>query len=595
MATIQQLQATVPRVREIAPRAALPWLLVTLGAVAWLATLRPVTPADLTDIGLLPALPAGWWLGVLLASLALVRSIAVSPVDTRAGAAAVLLLVAILYATPALVEALPRFNTVYVHLGFIETIERTGMLYPDMDARFSWPVFFTAMAAFTTITGVNLVDVAAWVPALTTLLVLPAAWLLVRAFTDDSRLSLVALWMLVLGNWVGQDYLSPQGYNFLLYTWVLALLAWFFGASRPRLGWLRSRLRRSIEPEPTTVAAPGAGGWARGSLVIVVAVLALFSVTSHQLTPFAMIAVSTGLVVLSRTTLRWMPLLIAIMTGVWIAFAGYSYLAGHLEPLLQDIGDPGGAAQAGVVARLQGSEGHGFVVRERIGFSLVVWGLAGIGVLRRLWAGHWDLAAGLLAAFPFGLIALQSYGGEIFLRVYLIALPAMAFFAAAAILPGRILRPWLAGVVLVVATMGLSAGFVVARYGNEIADVVTRAEVAAVDRMHELATPDTVMATLNYNSPIRYRNVERFDFFDIPSSAGTLAQVDVVGWLERYAQDRPALMLLSRGQLALEGLNGATDDEIAAFVARLDGTPGLEIAFRNEGGTVYRLVQGTQP
>jgi hypothetical protein len=345
-----------------------------------------------------------------------------------------------------------------------------------------------------------------------------------------------------------------------------------------------------VRAEPTTIGAPAAGPWVRASLVVIVGLLAIVSVTSHQLTPFAMIAATALLVLFSRTTLRWLPVMIAIMTAVWVTFAGYTFLAGHLEPLLQDIGNPVGATQTGVVARLRGSEGHAFVVTERIAFSLAVWGVAGLGMLRRWWEGHWDIAAALLAGFPFGLIALQSYGGEIFLRVYLIALPAMAFFAAAAIRPGGIFRGWLTGLLVVALSMAAAGGFVVARYGNEIADIVTPGELEAVDRMQALAGPESVLATINYNSPIRYRNVERFDFFDIPSTHAPLPELEIVGMLSDYAQGRPALLLISRGQLALEGLNGATEAEVGAFLAGLDASPALEVAFRNDDATVYRLV-----
>ena len=594
MTTIEQVQRVDTGSRAITVRSAMPWVFVLLGAAVWLLTLRPIGPDDVSDIGLVVALPAGWWVGVGLAALALGAALASRPVDSRAGVAAVLLLAAILYATPALTEALPRFNTVYVHLGFVEAIERTNRLFPNLDARFSWPVFFTAMAGVTRITGVDLIDVAAWVPLLSTLLTLPAMWLLVRAFTDDTRLSLLTLWMLLLGNWVGQDYLSPQGYNFVLYVWFLALAAWFYGSTQPRLVRLRALLRRPLAPAPTTVP-PAASHRVRVALVLVLVAVAAISVTSHQLTPFAMVGASLVLVLFGRTTLRWLPLLVGVMTAVWVAFAGYTFLAGHIEPLLQDIGNVGGAGQSGVVDRIRGNDGHMMVVTERIAFSLVVWGLGGLGVLRRLWAGHWDIAAVLLAAFPFGLIPLQSYGGEIFLRVFLLALPGMAFLAASAVLPPDRVKASVVMVFLVVLTLPMALGFVIGKHGNEIADIVTPAELEATDRMHELATPDTVMAVVNYNSPIRYRNVEMFDFFDVPSSAGGLTVDNVVTQLDDYAQGRPTLLLVSRAQLALERLNGATADQLDAFVASLDASPRLEIAFRNPDGTVYRLAGGTTP
>src|SRR5438105_13034531 len=67
--------------------------------------------------------------------------------------------------------------------------------------------------------------------------------------------------------------------------------------------------------------------------------------------------------------------------------------------------------------------------------TLAVCGLAGLGVLRRLHAGQQDLLPMLLAVAPVPLLALQSYGGEMLLRVYLFALPAAACFVAATVFP----------------------------------------------------------------------------------------------------------------------------------------------------------------
>ena len=573
------------------------WAVLGAGVVAWAISLRPIGPADLTDVGLISALPPTWWVAVALVAAAFAIACVGERPDTPLGVASIVAATFLLYGTPAIIEALPRFNTVYVHLGLIEAIARTGQLYPDLDARFSWPLFFAAAAVLTEVSGVDLLDIAAWVPTLTTLVALPAMWMLARAFTEDRRLILLSSWVLVVANWVGQDYLSPQGFNFVIYLWFIALVAWFFGREGPSWEPLRRRLVRLLgEPAPSPrVGAPDQPPAARAGMLVAIVAMVAVSVASHQLTPFAMIGASLALVVVGRTRLVSMPILVSVLAGLWLVFPGFTFVAGHFGSLVADIGDPTGTAGSGVVARVRGSEGHLFVVLERIAYTLIFWGIAAVGGLRRLRAGHWDLAAVVLAGYPFGLIVLQSYGGEIFLRVFLFALPPMSFFAAAAIAPVVRLRPVVNAAILVAVTLAMTAGFVVARYGNEAADLVTPAELAAVDRMYTAVPPGSVVALLNYNAPVRYRSFEAYEYVTLRTPAGGLRADSIARQLDGVRGDSEAFVFMTPAQAALAQLLGVTAPELDAVRADLAASPLFRAEFDTEGGTLYRYVPGGQP
>jgi hypothetical protein len=87
-------------------------------------------------------------------------------------------------------------------------------------------------------------QLAAWVPALSNLIYLVPLWLIFRALTTDRRLVWLGLFVFVFGNWVGQDYMSPQGFNILLYLTVLAiLLTWFRRGDPAPLSRLAERVR----------------------------------------------------------------------------------------------------------------------------------------------------------------------------------------------------------------------------------------------------------------------------------------------------------------------------------------------------------------
>ena len=66
------------------------------------------------------------------------------------------------------------------------------------------------------------------------------------------------------------------------------------------------------------------------------------STTSHQLTPFDMIAACLGLVVVRRCTITGLPVLLAVIVTGWISFATIGFWSGHLGVLFGDLGNLGG-------------------------------------------------------------------------------------------------------------------------------------------------------------------------------------------------------------------------------------------------------------
>ena len=60
--------------------------------------------------------------------------------------------------------------------------------------------------------------------------------LIVRRYTQDPRLIWTALWLFCLGDWVGQDYFSPQACAYFLYLVVIAVsLRWYSSSGVPLL------------------------------------------------------------------------------------------------------------------------------------------------------------------------------------------------------------------------------------------------------------------------------------------------------------------------------------------------------------------------
>ena len=171
-----------------------------------------------------------------------------------------------------------------------------------------------------------------------------------------------------------------------------------------------------------------------GLVAVVLAVFAA-STVSHQLTPIAIVVCVGALVLVRRCTLRTLPVLLAVVLMAYISYGAVVYWSGHLDDMFGSFGKVGGTINHGAVDRVRGDEGHQVVVLLRLVLAVAVWGLAAVGAWRRMRRGDADLALLALAGAPFLLLGMQSYGGEIFLRVYAFALPFMAILLAALVVP----------------------------------------------------------------------------------------------------------------------------------------------------------------
>jgi hypothetical protein len=514
----------------------------------------------------------------------------------------VVLLVLMLHGVTSSIQEVPRFSTTYVHAGFAEAIMRTGELFVNRDARFSWPVFFALGAFLTSIAGLdNPISLTDWIPAVSNLLYLVPLWLIFRAFTADRRLTWLGIWVFVAANWVGQDYFSPQGFNLLLYLTIMAILLTWFRSSEPSplVGIARRfrRLIRSPHPDAATetdehpVTALPADS--RAGLVLVLVLLLVVDVASHQLTPFVVLVSTAVLVVTRLTVLRGVPVLVGVLLGTWLTFMTLAFLSGHIHSLLSS------ALQADVVAteaignRLRGNPGHTFIVFERMALSAAFWGVACLGAARRLWNGHWDLALGLLAVGPFTFLALQSYGGEILLRVYLFALPFMSFFVAALFYArARPVSKW-QPLLLFVMSVALIGGFLFARYGNDQADAMTADEVAAVDRTVAFIEPGAVVVTANHNSPLGYRDYETFERAGLVREFSTQNVATIVAAIDERTRDRPVYLFLSRSQQAYFNMIGLPPDEWDLMMNKIEASSSFRLVFRTRDAVLFEFVDPT--
>ncbi|HEU0113476.1 MAG TPA: hypothetical protein VFQ80_02305 [Thermomicrobiales bacterium] len=524
--SVRSIGLTFRRDAVWAPRPEFAPAALAIGALAlWAMSLRAIRIDRIDDLGLISALPAPFFAALVMLTVGYCWALRQRPLSVPLLAIMVVFLIVMLYGVASFVEGMPRYHSVWKHFGVIDYIQRTGQVNPRIDAYFNWPGFFILFAFIADIAGLqDWPRFANWIPVFLNLIYLGPLLMVLRAGTKDKRLIWLAIWLFYLTNWIQQDYFSPQGFNYFFYLVIIAILVtWFkIGLDAPhpilkRLGVLAciERVPRKLRAwlTPTDGETMAIEPWRRRGLLAIVMAVYVTVVASHQLTPFAVLGSVTLLVVFSRTSARWLPVAMVIVAALWIQYMSVAYMAGHGEELVSQVGNVSEAVGANAGSRFAGSQGHMIVVYMRSLMTVALWGLAFLGVIRRLRHGHRDLTFALLAAAPFPLLILQPYGGEMALRVYFFALPFMAFFAAALVYPtptvGASAR---ATGVIGVLSAALLVAFFITRYGNEKMDYATQSELDAANYIYRVAPPGSLFLVGTANTAWRYRDYEKYSY-----------------------------------------------------------------------------------
>ncbi|WP_151479564.1 lipopolysaccharide biosynthesis protein, partial [Streptomyces albicerus] len=501
-----------------------------------------------------------------------------------------------LHALPAVIETEPRFATAWQHLGFIDYIDRTGSAVPDLDARWSWPGFFAAAAFVAKACGVSdLTEVIRWWPLTMQLLYLAPMFLLVRHMRASWRAKWTGIWIFVLSGWVGQDYFSPQGFTYLLYlVFVAILLVWF---RAPRVLWTKAR-PGELEVEPTDRRQ-------RAVLLMVLIGLFMATVPAHQLTPFVMLGVLTVLVVVGRSELRGLPILFGVMVAVWVGFLAEPYWSGHFDELFGGVGGVGGNVSSSVSGRIEGgSSTHKLVLYARVALAGGVMALACWGWLRRREHKYRERSLLVLTFIPFLGFGMQSYGGEMALRVFMFALPGAALLAALALFPRTGVtakerdrdRVSLAPLAALMAGLVLMGGFLVARWGNEPFERIRPGEVAAMEYVYAHDKPTTRLLWLSDDTvntvtpamPWGARDMEKVEY--VPTLAPT-DPVLVSGLVKSLKDAGPnSYLMINRSQVISLQLDvGYSKTWEYRLIRNLDARQELRKVFVNDDVTMYAL------
>lgn len=561
--------------------------LVGLGLGGWGAA--TANPAEVGAAGLIQVLPAQWWCG--LAALVVAFTLVIrwqSPTGLLALQPA--LLAVVLYGTPSLMEPFARNPVAYVHVGLVEHVVRTGELLQNYDARYEWPGAIGLGAALTVLTGVDSATAfLKWSPLLFTLLWSIPIWVIGRSLFGRPEHAASAVWLSLVVNWVGQEYWSPQALAFFLFLSGIALVVKYSPERPPQAGTSTALLlgARTGGPVPR---------WdlplrSTPPVVIGVALIAAAIATAHQLTPFVLVLSLVVVVVVGRRDLGVLPLVATLLAVGWFSWGATRYWDNETNKafLTQDVGNVTKIVSDGVIARVgRGSGLRTIVLAARVAFAGVVLAASAVTAIHH----HRDRSARLAAALlfaPIPLVAVQGYGGELILRLFLFAAPFAAILLAPLLVEA--LRSRGRRFALVVVVLGASVPtFVLCRFGNEEFEQILPEDMAAATYVRSNSPDGTVITEVNPFSPFRIARIETLAHRQVLE----LARPDLHDPIDalRERRIRQSFLLITTGQDVYGSrVQGGPENWVARVVERVTTSGTGEVVFRRGRAVVLWIEE----
>jgi O-antigen/teichoic acid export membrane protein len=587
-----------------------------VAVVIWALSLQHVVLENMNGLGLVSVLHPGFYAALALLTVAFVATLARERAPEQLFFALVVGLVVVLFGLTPILEAVPRFAVTWRHVGIAQSILDTGRIDPRIDAYFNWPGFFALAGAVARAAGFrSALPLAAWSPLYLNLAYMLPLLAIARSLTVSRRLVWLSVWLFYLGNWIGQDYFSPQGFSFFFYLLILAvLMRWFVerpGRPRPSSLRLVDLSPRFVAVEPVE-PVPALANTGRRYLLACIILLFVASVPMHQLTPVAVLFSTAAIVLLAARPLAWLPALMVVLLVGWWTTGARTFFNGHLSGMLGQAGQLGAVFTANVANRVGGDFDHRIVADLTLLAGATLWALACLGAWRLL-QGDWRYRVVVgLAVAPLPLLPLQTYGGEMLLRVELFALPFTAFLAAAALV-GRDDREGEQDAprfgtrrVVVVAAVLLSfaALFLIARYGNEKINYFTRDEVTAVEHLYALAEPGSTLVAGTGNLPWKYTEYQSHRYRLVIEMPHWSARASITQNLAPLLRDvrasmsstgpRSYLIIARSEEVEVDQLGYGRPGSLTRFADAVAHSPSFRIVYRNPAATIFALAPPDQ-
>jgi hypothetical protein len=382
-------------------------------------------------------------------------------------------------------------------------------LNPSTQWIHNWPGLSILWGIVVQVTAIPVEPFLGMYPMLYNVFLLFPLFAFFRLVFNDNKQSWTATWIFYIANWIGQDYFSMQSLGFFAFV-LFSLLIFKFGDSSAHFR-----------------------NW-----IILTPLVFLFATTTHLLSSIAILSLVLAFFVFKQ--FRKLPIVVLLISifAFWTTSGATIYLQWNAKTLIEQAFDFWPKLQTNIVARVAGSSGRVIAVQVRLVFSALItlFGIMGVLLLytyKKI--GSLEKKIFLMLFSVFLLLFFSSYGGELFMRLYLFSLVPLCYFIVKGF---RWKIMYYTFLVLIVI---LPVVHIIARYGNESFDYVPSSEIIGGEFFHQNTIEGFVIG--GYRD-YKYRSsYEYFSFTDTEWKNNALS----LGWIEDQRLNWPSFVCISYG------------------------------------------------
>ncbi|WP_430010453.1 hypothetical protein, partial [Methylophaga lonarensis] len=335
-------------------------------------------------------------------------------------------------------------------------------------------------------------------------------------------------------------------------------------------------------------------------LLIIVLFCMVALVASHQLTPIMTAIALAVLVFFQITKSRGLPLILALMTVVWMFFVARPFLNVYLPEIIHSIGTLSDNVGGNLINLDYASEGLIFVSKVGRIFTVSIIFMAMLGFLQRWRKGYVDLTAVLMISSSFLMLGLNSYGGEMLFRSLYFALPFLAFLIAGLFYSVRAdADQWGQSFITIsLVSVVCIMTFFYPYYGKENQYYVSPYEIKSIRYLQENAPQGSMISSIGPDWPITDVNYDDFYYF---SFTERFEKVDREAMVEEPVERiydiltrhdySAAYVLITNSQRAfIETTGHYRPDSMDIILTALHEASEFEVVFENRDAIIFQAI-----
>jgi hypothetical protein len=567
---------------------------LVIGVGLWALGVSLIRPARIGSFGLLASANVWFFLGFLVLLAGGLLELSRPKPNTWLVTAYLAALIVAIHATVPFLYSVPEYAWVFKHVGIIQSLGHYGRVTDPTNIYQQWPAFFAAVASVSNVAEVGPLAFAAWGPVffeLTTGLLLIGAF---RLVAPTRRVAYLAIFLYAgLVSWVGQDYLSPQAFGYLLWFGIVIIIVRWLMAPVPDHGRIRilTLARTPFRAGQLTIyhSTPAQRKAATG----LIAVLFLAIVAAHQLTPYMAIVGVAALVLIGVMRRGWLLVALLVVLAFGYLVPRYGLISSQYGGLFSG-GNPLDNASGVKTAHLSAATRLTADVPPLL--ALGMWLAAVAAVVIGFWRrtlGTVSIAVAL-GFSPFLIVAVQNYGGEAIYRVFLFSSPWCALLIADVLVKIPAIS-WRRIIIIGASALTLALGLQ-GLYGPVEADAFTPSELAASQWLYSHAAPDSDIVLPVDNFPIsEAANYHAYPLVQLSSAVwgttgrrvdeGSADQVEI--WLDGL-KVKYAYVVFSRS-MGIDATYHGTPQGYAQLASGVRNRYGWTVVYRNADTTIYQF------